>query len=76
MDLVLIKAQTKEILQLIVPLADYYRANYKDITDFEKRVIFAEHLLASEMIRIASYLYANDSTESEKTLPAIVEILK
>lgn len=76
MDLVLIKAQTKEIIQLIEPLATYYRANYKDITDFEKRVIFAEHLLASEMIRIASYLYANDSTETEKTLPAIVEILK
>lgn len=76
MDTLLIKAQTQEILKLVTPLADYYRSNYKDITDYEKRVIYAEHLLASEMIRIASFLYANDPNESEKTLPAIVEILK
>ena len=76
MDTILIKTQTHEILKLVVPLADYYRLNYKDITDYEKRVIYAEHLLASEMIRIASFLYANDPSESDKTLPAIVEILK
>ncbi len=76
MDTLLIKSQTREILKLVVPLADYYRLNYKDITDYEKRVIYAEHLLASEMIRIASFLYANDPSESDKTLPAIVEILK
>nr|MBP7282348.1 AAA family ATPase [Leptospiraceae bacterium] len=76
MDTLLIKTQTHEILKLVVPLADYYRLNYKDITDYEKRVIYAEHLLASEMIRIASFLYANDPSESDKTLPAIVEILK
>ena len=76
MDTILIKTQTHEILKLVVPLADYYRLNYKDITDYEKRVIYAKHLLASEMIRIASFLYANDPSESDKTLPAIVEILK
>lgn len=76
MDTLLIKSQTREIIKLISPLADYYRLNYKDITDYEKRVIYAEHLLASEMIRIASFLYANDTNESDKTLPAIVEILK
>jgi len=76
LDTLLLKAQTHEILKLVAPLADYYRQNYKDITDYEKRVIYAEHLLASEMIRIASFLYANDPTESDKTLPAIVEVLK
>ncbi|MBK8397763.1 MAG: AAA family ATPase [Leptospiraceae bacterium] len=76
MELLLLKTQTQEILKLIEPLAEYYRLNYREITDYEKRVIFAEHLLASELIRIASFLYANDPTESEKSLPTIAEILK
>ena len=76
MELLLIKTQIKEILKLVEPLAEYYRLNFKDITDYEKRVIYAEHLLASEMIRIASYLYANDPKEVDKTLPTFAEILK
>jgi SpoVK/Ycf46/Vps4 family AAA+-type ATPase len=76
LELLLIKTQIKEILKLVEPLAEYYRSNFKDITDYEKRVIYAEHLLASEMIRIASYLYANDPKEVDKTLPTFAEILK
>jgi SpoVK/Ycf46/Vps4 family AAA+-type ATPase len=76
MDYNLLKTQTKEVLKLVDPCAKYYRNFFPEITEYEKRVIFSETLLASEVIRIAAYIYANEASPDDKTLLAVLEILK
>lgn len=76
MDIKLLRSQTKNILKEIDPCAKYYRENYLNITEIEKKYIYAETLVVSELIRITSYLYANDPAAIEQTLGAVVELLK
>jgi SpoVK/Ycf46/Vps4 family AAA+-type ATPase len=75
LEIDLIKNQCVEVVKLVEPIAKYYRENFPNISDFEKRVIFSENLIISEFVRLASYIYVNDFEQSTPTLNCFVDTL-
>ncbi|MEM7181452.1 MAG: AAA family ATPase [Spirochaetota bacterium] len=70
----LLRNQSKNILEELKPCVQHYKKYYYDLGDHAAKFMTPQALLLSEVIRIASYLEANEGA-SEHTLDVCAQIL-